>query len=109
MCFQSGRLLLVDKAFEMGYTPIEFKKTLQGQFTTHTQYSYKELTPAHWLISMEEENMTVDIQIKEAPPRKIAMLTLPVLNTNFQFNDASESQQEVFLKTFFKYFHKGGG
>lgn len=109
MCFQSGHPLQVVKILEMGYTPAEFKKTLQGQFTTKTQYSYKEYSPVHWLISLEDEAMTVDIQIEEAPPRIIAKLSLPVLNTNFQFSDASECQQETFMKIFFKYFHKGGG
>ena len=95
--------------YEMGYTPSEFKKTLQGQFTTKTCYSCKELSSNHCLISTEDGSMTVDIKIKESAPRKIAMLSLPVLNTHFQFNNASESQKESFLKTFFKYFHKGGG
>jgi hypothetical protein len=95
--------------YEMGYTPAEFKKTLQGQFTTRTPYSYKELSPSHWLISIEVESITVDIKIQESIPRKIAMLTLPVLNVCFEFNNITESQKEIFLKTFFKYFHKGGG
>ncbi|MEE9326298.1 MAG: hypothetical protein V3U71_03305 [Cocleimonas sp.] len=95
--------------YEMGYTPSEFKKTLQGQFTTRTEYSYKEFSPDHWLILLDKESMSVDIKINESTPRKIAMLTLPVLNVYFEFDNTSESQQVDFLKTFFKYFHKGGG
>jgi hypothetical protein len=53
--------------------------------------------------------MSIEIRITVAEPRKIAMLTLPVLATEFSFITATESQQNDFLKTFFKYFHKGGG
>ena len=97
------------KEFEMGYTPMEFKKTLQGQFTTHTPYSYSEVSENHWNIIVDDEMMIVVIQVLEAPPRVISMLVLPVLNVTFTFMQASKEQQDDFLKTFFKYFHKGGG
>lgn len=93
----------------MGYTPTEFKKTVEGQFSKKTQYSIKELSTNHWEISPESGYYSIQINIEEATPRKIAMLTLPVLNTHFQFYDCSELQRDEFLKVFFKYFHKGGG
>ncbi len=52
---------------------------------------------------------TNEVRIAVAPPRKIAMLTLQVLNTDFDFKQITETQQKEFMKTFFKYFHKGGG
>ncbi len=97
------------KLFEMGYTPAEFKKTLQGQFIQNTPYSCTEITPNEWVINTDEEDASVSIRIKAALPRKIAMLSLPVLETRFQFDKMSESQRNDFLTTFFRYFHKGGG
>jgi hypothetical protein len=93
----------------MGYTPKEFKKTLQGLFITQTSYCCEEYTPHHWQITVEDESTTVDIKIEEAPPRIIALLTLPVLIVSFEFQKSDEEQQKFFMKTFFRYFHKGGG
>lgn len=97
------------KKYEMGYTPKEFIKTLCGQFTTHTEYNLKEIEGSHWLISVDDENMTVDVQIKVAAPRNLGRFSLPVLDTVFQFSNASQTNEDDFLKAFFKYFHKGGG
>ena len=110
MYSQSGRLSLVDKRhFEMGYTPVEFEKALLGQFSSNTAYEVKQLSFNHWLLSHTTEVLEAEIKITEAKPRKIAMLTLPVLDTDFIFTSATEKQQSTLLKTFFKYFHKGGG
>ncbi|MCF6191074.1 MAG: hypothetical protein L3J51_11385 [Cocleimonas sp.] len=95
--------------YEMGYTPKEFKKTLQGLFITQTSYACEELSHRYWQITVEGEPTLVDIKIEEAPPRIIALLTLPVLNVWFDFKESNEEQQADFIKTFFKYFHKGGG
>ncbi len=115
MYFQFGRQLLVgsllvnSKDYEMGYTPKEFKKTLQGLFITQTSYSCREYTPNHWQITAEDNIAIADIKIKEAPPRVIALLTLPVLDVLFEFKTTNQSQQNEFIKNFFRYFHKGGG
>ena len=93
----------------MGYTPAEFEKTLLGQFTTNTQFVVKKLGSNNWSISHEEGSFEAQIKTCVAAPRKIAMLTLPVLDTEFAFITTTESEQKDFLKTFFKYFHKGGG
>jgi len=119
MYFLFGLLLLVADSnenylknsfkYEMGYTPKEFKKTLQGLFISQTPYSCKEYSPQYWQITAENENTVVDIYIEEAPPRIIALLTLPVLNVVFDFKNSTKEQQTIFMKTFFKFFHKGGG
>ena len=115
MFFQFGRLLQVVKSinnvvkYEMGYTPKEFEKTLCGLFISQTPYSCEKLAQSNWQITVDNEPTTVDIIIKEAPPRVIALLTLPVLNVSFQFFKSTEEQQKVFMKTFLRYFHKGGG
>lgn len=93
----------------MGYKPAEFEKTLLGQFTSNTHYNVKKLGTNNWSISHEESSFAAEIKTGVAAPRKIAMLTLPVLDTQFLFISATESDQQHFLKTFFKYFHKGGG
>ncbi len=95
--------------YEMGYTPKEFKKTLQGLFISQTPYSCEEVSSQSWQITVEDESTTVNINIEEAPPRIIVLLTLPVLNVSFEFQKSNKEQQQVFMKTFFRYFHKGGG
>lgn len=95
--------------YEMGYTPKEFKKTLQGLFISQTPYSFENFSTQMWKITIEDESTTVNINIEEAPPRIIALLTLPVLNVSFEFQESNEEQQQVFMNTFFRYFHKGGG
>lgn len=115
MFCQYGHLLPVDNKnqnhlqYEMGYTPKEFKKTLKGLFVTQTSYSCEEFSHLHWKITVKGEPTVVEIKIEEAPPRIIALLKLPVLNVFFEFKESSEEQQADFIKTFFKYFHKGGG
>ncbi len=97
------------RSYEMGYTPPEFKKALLGQFNSNTPYTITELSPESWSIENQSESISIEVSIAIGSPRKIAMLTLPVLNTEFIFKQISESQQKVFMKIFFKYFHKGGG
>ena len=96
------------KQLEMGYTPPECRRTLQGQFIQNTIYSCKEISNTQWEISISNKAF-VAIKISEAPARKIAMLTLPVLNTRFEFNFMSTEEQKNFMNIFFRYFHKGGG
>ena len=101
----------------MGYTPSEFKKALLGQFNSNTSFTITDLCSASnsipnsgsWSIEDQAESILIEVSIEVGPPRKIAMLTLPVLNTVFTFKQITESQQKQFVKTFFKYFHKGGG
>jgi len=95
--------------YEMGYTSKEFKKTLTGLFISQTPYSCKESTEHSWQITVEGETITVDIEIEERSPRIIALLTLPVLKVSFEFQKSNKNQQQTFMQTFFKYFHKGGG
>ena len=94
----------------MAFSVAEFTKTLHGQFSTQEEsYLLKDLSSKQWNISIEDESLDVTIDIEQAPPRVIAMLSLPVLNVVFSFKDTHEEQQAKFQKRFFKYFHKGGG
>lgn len=93
---------------EMGYTCKEFTKSLQGQFTSQTDFRIHQLAENHWQIQFDQE-ATVDLKIHPAAPRKIGMLTLPVIKASFQFSHTKDHQQTQFFSTFSKYFHKGGG
>ena len=93
----------------MGYTPLEFRKALLGQFDSNTNFTIKEIGVDSWSIEDAQESISIEVRIAVGPPRKIALLTLPVLNTEFTFKQISESQEKEFMKTFLKYFHKGGG
>ena len=109
------------KRLEMSYTPLEFRKTLFGQFTQNTPFSLKEINEHEWVIYLQadarqatratrnNEQAQVNIKINQSAPRKIAMLSLPVLEVVFEFNALSIHQEAEFMKRFFRYFHKGGG
>jgi len=97
------------RSYEMGYTPPEFKKALLGQYNSNTSYTITATAENAWSIEDVEESISVAVKIAVGAPRKIALLTLPVLNTEFTYIDMSEAQIKAFMKTFFKYFHKGGG
>jgi len=106
------------KRLEMGYTPLEFRKTLFGQFTKNTPFSLVEINDHEWLLYLEadarqttrsNEQAQVNIKISQSSPRKIAMLSLPVLEVVFEYNALSIHQETEFMKRFFRYFHKGGG
>ena len=97
------------RSYEMGYTVPEFKKALLGQFNSNTSYVISEIATDSWSIVDARENISIEVSIAVGPPRKIAMLTMPVLNTDFDFKQITETQHTEFMKTFFKYFHKGGG
>jgi len=106
------------KRLEMSYTPLEFRKTLFGQFTKNTPFSLKEINDHEWIVYLQadarqeahsREQAQVNIKISQSAPRKIAMLSLPVLAVVFEFNALSIQQEAEFMKIFFRYFHKGGG
>lgn len=97
------------RSYEMGYTVPEFKKALLGQFDSNTSFIISEIDVNTWSIIDPTVDISIEVSISVAPPRKIALLTMPVLNTEFIFKQLSEIQEKEFMKTFFKYFHKGGG
>ncbi len=102
-------MTLNKRVYEMGYTPLEFRKALLGQFDSNTNFSIKEIGTDSWSIEDIDESIYIEVSIVVGTPRKIALLTLPVLNTEFIFKQITEIQEKEFMKTFFKYFHKGGG
>ena len=101
--------MILQRSYEMGYTPQEFKKALLGQFDSNTNFTIKEIGKDAWSIEDTDESISIEVRIAVGKPRKIALLTLPVLDTEFNFKQISKPQEKEFMKTFLKYFHKGGG
>lgn len=49
------------------------------------------------------------IYLSEKPPRRIALLRLPVLGVRFEFEGYAEDEARALLATFDKHVHRGGG
>ncbi len=52
---------------------------------------------------------TVRIAVRELPPRRIALLALPVLAVQVRFAGLGEAEREAFLARFDLYTRRGGG
>ena len=99
-----------ESQYDMGYTPTEFSRVLNGNFTGEkSALNCKSTSTNHWLISHQDSTMTVDIQIKKKPDRVLGAIALPVLSVIFNVTSATTQQSDFFFDKFFKYFHKGGG
>jgi hypothetical protein len=88
---------------EMGCTRAEFLRWLPGA-TRH----------ASARIEGDEVTLTVGsgevrIALREAAPRRLALLSLPVLAVSFRFERLSAEAREEFLTHFDAYTRRGGG
>lgn len=52
---------------------------------------------------------SVEIDLQPLPPRRIALLALPVLRVTFRFIDLDAAERTVFLTHFDHYTRRGGG
>ncbi|MEM7564114.1 MAG: hypothetical protein AAF353_13845 [Pseudomonadota bacterium] len=96
--------------YEMGYSPDEFGKVLNGEFTgDKSPFNCTPLARYHWSIEHDEGEFTLEIEAAEQPPRKIALFSLPVLKVVFSFQATDNRLQQKFFHRFHQYFHKGGG
>jgi hypothetical protein len=96
--------------YEMGYGADEFGNVLTGPFSgVDSGYQCQVLNKHHWQIGEGNSDLKVDIKVKEMPPRKIALFSLPVLQVCFNMEKSEPETQGKFFARFFKYFHKGGG
>ncbi len=94
----------------MGYGADEFAKVLTGTFTgDKSDYSCETVSRYHWRISQTDSNLAIEIKVREKPPRKLGLFTLPVLQVEFQTLDTTPDLQIKFFERFHQYFHKGGG
>ena len=96
--------------YEMGYGADEFGKVLQGPFTgERSEFRSDEIGRHHWRVTLSEQTFAVVITVVQAPPRKIALFNLPVLNVRFDFEESEGDSRERFFHRFHQYFQKGGG
>jgi len=52
---------------------------------------------------------TVEISFAQSPPRRIALVSMPVLKVSFRFSGAGESAYREFMAYFDLYTKRGGG
>lgn len=94
----------------MGYGADEFGKVLQGPFTgERTDFKCTEIGRHYWRVTLADRKFGVLVQVAQAPPRKIALFSLPVLKVRFEFEQAEADTRAQFFHRFHQYFHKGGG
>ena len=52
---------------------------------------------------------TIEISFTQAPPRRIGLISMPVLNVSFRFSGAGASAYREFMRYFDLYTRRGGG
>jgi hypothetical protein len=88
---------------EMGCSVAEFERWLPGA----TRQAPIESTATTHRVSVGAG--TVEILLQELPPRRIALMVVPVLSVTFRFHDMDETERGAFLKYFDHYTRRGGG
>lgn len=87
----------------MGCTREDFLRWLPGA----TRYAPMQVDAGKALVHAGEA--TVEISFTEAPPRKIARYTMPVLLVSFRFSGAGADAYREFMAYFDLYTKRGGG
>jgi hypothetical protein len=87
----------------MGCTRDEFVRWLPGA----TRHAPMQLTADKAVV--HAGNVTVEISFTQAPARRIAMVSLPVLKVSFRFSGAGTSAYRDFMAYFDLYTSRGGG
>ena len=96
--------------YEMGYGADEFGNVLCGSFSgDKSPYYCETLAPHYWRLCQHDSDLNIEIQVKEMPPRRLGLFSLPVLHVQFQLDQTSAEDKAGFFDRFHKYFHKGGG
>jgi hypothetical protein len=96
--------------YEMGYGADEFGKVLLGPFSgARSDFNCAEIGHHRWLLTLAGSAFELVIEVREAPPRKIGLFSLPVLKVRFQFDKTDADARVRFFHRFHQYFHKGGG
>ena len=88
---------------EMGCTREEFVRWLPGA----TRHAPMALHADRALVHAGP--VTVEIAFTPAPPRKIALMVLPVLQVSFRFTGGDAGAYQEFLAYFDLYTKRGGG
>jgi len=88
---------------EMGCTREEFVRWLPGA-TRHAPMRLHADTAV-----VQSGKATIEIFFTEAPPRRIARVSMPVLTVSFRFSGAGASAYREFMAYFDLYTKRGGG
>jgi len=88
---------------EMGCTREEFLRWLPGA----TRHAAMQVCSNKAVVRAGEA--TVEISFTQAPPRRIALMSMPVLQVSFRFSGAGASAYREFMAYFDLYTKRGGG
>jgi len=88
---------------EMGCTRAEFMRWLPGA----TRQAPSRVEGEELALSVGAGE--VRISLSERPPRRIALVSLPVLAVRFRFVGLGQPEREAFLAHFDAYTRRGGG
>jgi hypothetical protein len=88
---------------EMGCTREEFVRWLPGA----TRHAPMQMGVDNAVVHAGKT--TVEISFTQAPPRRIARISTPVLNVSFRFSGAGAGAYRDFMSYFDLYTSRGGG
>jgi hypothetical protein len=88
---------------EMGCTREEFVRWLPGA----TRHAPMQMNADKAVVHAGEA--MVEISFTQAPPRRIALVSMPVLKVSFRFSGAGASAYREFMAYFDLYTKRGGG
>jgi hypothetical protein len=88
---------------EMGCTREEFVRWLPGA----TRHAPMQMHADKAVVQAGEA--TVEISFTQASPRRIALVSMPVLKVSFRFSGAGASAYREFMAYFDLYTRRGGG
>ena len=88
---------------EMGCTLEEFLRWLPGA----TRHAPMQVHADKALVHAGDT--TVEISYTQAPPRRIALISMPVLQVSFRFSGADANAYREFMAYFDLYTKRGGG
>ena len=88
---------------EMGCTREDFLRWLPGA----TRHAPIRIAEDKAIVQAGEA--TVEISFTQAPPRRIALASMPVLRVSFRFSGAGASAYREFMAYFDLYTKRGGG
>ncbi|WP_426417724.1 hypothetical protein [Aestuariirhabdus sp. LZHN29] len=91
---------------EMSLVPDEFRRQLARLAERLTLAVEREQNRYHLT---GPDSLRVCIDLEQLPPRRIASISLPVMQVRIEFLDATSEQFAEFKHCFDLYFRKGGG
>jgi hypothetical protein len=93
----------VREVLEMGVTRAEFVRLLPAAIGQDEVALTDDAVSGHW------EGMHWRLTIAEKPPRRIARLSVPVLEVILEFPGAARAQARPFVERFLRAYQRAGG